>query len=320
MKSIGKLAVLALGIAMFSPAIAQAKTNVNGGPYTNLKPIDQVIHLALSGYPTTSGLYILQCVKSPDSSRPKLCNQAAQLWISTTQGASFAPNADIQFKPTAKFTSGVTDIDCLKDTCGIFIRLDHTAPTDTSEDQFIPITFIGGVEEKAVVPADVITASVNGVALSASAPFEVRYRDVFKVEAMTKSGVAPTYASLAPACSINGNEVTVLKGTGFCDIAVSSPGNTQFSMVTAHFPLKLGIGVQNIAITTSAKSGTKINLPESTNFGEKITYSVAKSANCSIRGRVLSLTKKGACALKASAPGLANTYGELKANLAIKIG
>ena len=39
---------------------------------------------------------------------------------------------DIQFKPTATFTSGSTAVDCTKSTCGIFIRLDHTAPTALS--------------------------------------------------------------------------------------------------------------------------------------------------------------------------------------------
>ena len=317
MKLINKAALIALALSIVTPVAANAKTTVMGGPYTNLKATGQVVHLALSGFPTTSGLYVMQCVQSTDSSRPNLCNQAAQLWISTSQGASFAPNADIQFKPTATFTSGSTAVDCTKSTCGIFIRLDHTAPTDLSEDQFIPLTFVA--DAATALPADVITALVNGKTLSPAAPLEVKYRDVFKVEASAKSGVTVTYASLAPACAINGNEVTVLKGTGYCDIAVTSAGNAQYSTITSHFPLKLNPGTQRIAISANGKVGAKINLPATTNFGEKVTYSITKSPNCALVSNVLTLKKKGACALKASAPEMADTYLALKQTIAVKI-
>lgn len=317
MKLIKKAIMFGLVIAIASPISAQAKTTVMGGPYTNLKSTDQVIHLALSGFPKTSGLYILECVQSSDSSRPSLCNQAVQLWISKSQGASFTPDADIQFKPTANFTSGTTNVDCTKVTCGIFIRFDHTAPTDTSEDQFIPLTFAAATAP--ALPADVVTATVNGAALSPANPMSVKYRDVFKVEAVTKSGVVPTFASLAPACAINGNEVTVLKGTGYCDIAVTSAGNSEYTGITAHFPLKLEPGVQTLSASTSGKAGSKITLPATTNFGEKVTYSVSKNVNCSLKSNVLTLNKKGACAVKATAPALADTYGALKQTLSVKI-
>ena len=317
MKTIKKALVLAVALAVATPLAANAKTTVMGGPYTNLKATDQVVHLAFSGFPTTAGLYVLECVQSADTNRPTLCNQAAQLWISTSQGASFTPNADIQFKPTALFTSGTTAVDCAKVTCGIFIRFDHTAPTDTSEDQFIPLTFAASTTP--ALPADSITATVNGQSLSPANPLNVNYRDVFKVEASTKSGAAVTYASLAPACAINGNEVTVLKGTGYCDIAITSPGNAQYSTITSHFPLKLNPGVQKISLATNAKSGSKINLPATSNFGEKVAYSVTKNPNCSLKANVLTLNKKGACVLKASAPALTDTYSALKQNVSIKI-
>lgn len=316
MKNRIKAFVVIAAIAAAMPATAFAKTTVMGGPYTNLKQTDQVIHLALSGYPTT-GLYILECVQSADASRPTLCNQAAQLWVSTSQGASFAPTADIQFKPTGTFTSGTTAVDCTKVTCGIFVRLDHTAPTDTSEDQFIPLSFAAATGT--ALPADSISATVNGKTLSAAAPLDVNYRDVFKVEGIAKSGVAVTYASLAPACAINGNEVTVLKGTGYCDIAVTSPGNTQYSTITSHFPLKLNPGTQSVVVPTSGVHGSKITLPSTTNFGEKAIYSVSKNVNCSLKGSVLTLNKKGACTVKVKASGLTDTYLALSKTISVKI-
>ena len=312
-----RILVLVAALLLGIPATANAKTTVMGGPYTNLKATDQVIHLALSGFPTANGLYILQCVQSTDSGRPSICNQAAQLWISTSQGANFVPTADIQFKPTSTFTSGSNSVDCTKVTCGIFIRMDHTAPADTSEDQFIPLTFAAATSSSLVT--DEVTATINGTTLSPAMPAEVKYRDVFKLVATAKSGVAVTYASLAPACAINGNEVTVLKGSGYCDIAVTSAGNTQYSGTTAHFPLKLNPGVQKVNIAASAKPGSKLNLPLTTNFGESTSYSVSKNVNCSLKGNVLTLNKKGACALKVTAPGLADTYLPLKATLSVKI-
>ena len=312
-----RILVLVAALLLGIPATANAKTTVMGGPYTNLKATDQVIHLALSGFPTANGLYILQCVQSTDSGRPSICNQAAQLWISTSPGANFVPTADIQFKPTSTFTSGSNSVDCTKVTCGIFIRMDHTAPADTSEDQFIPLTFAAATSSSLVT--DEVTATINGTTLSPATPAEVKYRDVFKLVATAKSGVAVTYASLAPACAINGNEVTVLKGSGYCDIAVTSAGNTQYSGTTAHFPLKLNPGVQKVNIAASAKPGSKLNLPLTTNFGESTSYSVSKNVNCSLKGNVLTLNKKGACALKVTAPGLADTYLPLKATISVKI-
>lgn len=317
MKLIKRALILAISIAIISPVAASAKTTVNGGPYTNLKSSGQIIHLALSGYPTTSGLYVQQCVQPKDSGRPTLCNQSAQLWISTSQGANFAPNADIQFKPTATFIAGSTNVDCTKDICGIFIRLDHTAPADLSEDQFIPLAF--AADATPVLPADVITATVNGKALSSSLPMEVSYRDTFKVEATAKSGLSVTYASLAPACAIDGNVVTVLKGTGYCDIAVTSAGNSQYSGVTAHYPLKLKAGIQKVALPANAKTGSKINLPATSNFGEKVSYAITKGPNCSLKANELTLNKKGACTVKVTAPALADTYTALKQTLVIKI-
>jgi hypothetical protein len=129
----------------------------------------------------------------------------------------------------------------------------------------------------------------------------------------------PTFASLAPACAINGNEVTVLKGTGYCDIAVTSAGNSQYAGITSHFPLKLNPGAQSVTLPASGKVGSKISLSATTNFGEKITYSVNKGPNCSLKSNVLTLNKKGACAIKVSAPALTDTYNALKQTLNIKI-
>jgi hypothetical protein len=56
MKRVIKASLIALLVAVTAPAISNAQTTVMGGPYTNLKATGQVIHLALSNYPSTAGL------------------------------------------------------------------------------------------------------------------------------------------------------------------------------------------------------------------------------------------------------------------------
>ena len=104
--------VLALAVSVLVPTGANAaQTKFVGGPLTNLEPKGAVINAQLSEVPTRAGLYMQQCVESPAGVRPSLCNEAAQLWISTAQGASFAPTAAIQFNPVASFISGTTTVE-----------------------------------------------------------------------------------------------------------------------------------------------------------------------------------------------------------------
>ena len=309
--------LLALTIAMATPAIASAKTTVQGGPLTNIAA-GQTVHIALANTPTAFGLYIQECQQSADTNRPTLCNAAAQLWVSTATGASFAPSADIQFKPTATFTSGSTAVDCTKVTCGIFVRADHTASTDLSEDQFIPITFAASAAAS-TLPNDVISATVNGNALDSHSPFAVKYRDVFTVNATAQSGATVTYASIAPACAISGNQVTVLKGSGFCDIAITSPGNDKFATVTSHFPLALALGNQKLAKIKALKVNGKVELPAKTNFGEMISYSVNTPKVCIYSSGFLMAMKKGVCTVTAKAPGMADSYKALNQKLTIPV-
>jgi hypothetical protein len=41
----------------------------------------------------------------------------------------------------SSFSAGSSTIDCAVVTCGVFVRLDHTDPTNTSLDTFTPISF-----------------------------------------------------------------------------------------------------------------------------------------------------------------------------------
>lgn len=310
-------ALLAISISIFGFTNAEAATKVQGGPLNNIET-GQTVHLSLSDFPSTFGLYILQCQQSSDAQRPTLCNQASQLWVSTAMGATFAPTADILFKPTATFVANGTSVDCTKVTCGIFLRADHTASSNTSEDQFIPITFKAASDSGAVLPADVITAKVNGMPLSPRAPYQVKYRESFLIDASSAAGSQLTFTSMTTTCVVKGNKVTALKGAGFCDIAISSKGGASYSASTAHFPLQLMPAEQTISSIGKLKRGKSVKLPKVTNMGEKISYTEKSPKICSVAKGSLTAKRAGSCVLEVHAAGLADTYLELHTKITVK--
>lgn len=317
MKFLRKSLLLALLIAVANPVNANAKTTITGGPFTNLPSTGQIITLKLSGYPANSGFYILQCLGAHDDSRPQICNPNNQLWVSDTAGANFALNADIQFKPVSTFTFGNTSVDCTKTRCEIFIRLDHMWTGNRSEDQFIPLTFIGSTTPSST--ADVITVRMNDRTIKKSAYIGVRYQEVFTLSASAKSGATLTYSTTSTTCSLSGNKVTILAGSGICDIAISSPGNSQYTAVTEHYLFKINLGLQRLTVSTSVRAGTSITLPATTAFGEKISYEQSSSGNCTLTGNTLYFNKVGACMIKATALAKNGAYSSLNQTLSFKI-
>ena len=315
LKKLSQLTLALVAILVGSVSTAQASTTITGGPLTNLQPTGQIVTLKLAGYPANRGFYMMQCVKATDENRPTICNAAASLWISTATGANFAPTADIQFKPTATFNYGARSIDCLKSRCGIFFRLDHNYPADNSEDQFLPLTFIG----TPVTGTDVITVSINGKRIRDNQDLAARYRDTFKIDAVAKSGATLSYSTTSTTCSLIANQLTILKGSGECDVAINSPGNTQYTATTLHLVFKLLQGFQSVTVNTSVSPRTNVTLPNLSNFGEKVTYRVSNTANCSLNGFVLTFNKVGACLVRASAPESKDLYRELNQVISFKI-
>jgi hypothetical protein len=305
--------VIALATSVLVPSGAQAaETKFVGGPLTNLAAQGAVINIQLSGVPTRAGLYLQQCVQSAAGARPDVCNKANELWISTDSRASFSPKAVIQFKPTASFVSGSTTVDCTISTCGIFMRFDRTAGSDLSEDQFIALTFKSAAAGTVALPADEITATINGVAVSTKAPMTLGYRQVGTVEAVSKAGAALTYETLSPNCALNGKEITPLKGSGECAISVTSAGTTTASEVTAILPIRLTLGVQTIPAIAAKKS---VKLVGVSNFGEKVTYKA--SGSCSVKKNVLT-AKSGKCTIVARAAGQDGLFAALEKQVVLR--
>lgn len=297
----------AAALAIVVAPAAMAQTMVQGGPLTNLNPAGDKIHLALSGYPTAHGLYIYQAVQPTAGARPTALNTATQIWVGTDKGAT-DPKSDIVLVVDNGHAWGA---DCAHQVCGIFVRLDHTAPTDTSEDQFIPITFAAATATTTTttLPADTIAVKIDGVDAKENVPGKIAYRQVVTFAATSGSGTAVTLKSYTPdLCPVTGNTVTALKGSGQCDIAATSAGSATVGPKTSHFPLIVGLGVQtaNVGhIGFKVKVGASWTLAKVTNFGETITYK-ALTKNCSISGATLKAVKVGACKISATAPATAN--------------
>jgi hypothetical protein len=313
-----KFVVMALLAALLTPVSAQAaQTKFVGGPLTNLDYQNATINITLTDVPTKGGLYIQQCVEAPAGTRSALCNKAVELWISTARGASFLPTAAIAFKPTGSFVSGTTTVDCTVSKCGIFMRFDHTVPADFSEDQFFPITFKAAVAGTTTLAADEVTGTINGVAVTTRTPATLGYRQVATVAAVSKAGAALTYRSLAPACALNGQQITPLTGVGECAISVTSAGNATAAPVTVILPIRLTLGTQTLgtfALPESLKAFSKTNLPTATNFGERVTYRAMGS--CSVVRSVLTM-RRGKCDITATAGARKGLYEALNTKLAV---
>lgn len=311
-----KLVLVALIASLLTPVSAQAaETKFVGGPLTNLDFQGATVNIQLSNVPAKGGLYIQQCVEAPAGTRSALCNKAVELWISTARGASFLPTAAIAFKPTGSFVSGTTTVDCTVSKCGIFMRFDHTVAADFSEDQFFPLTFKAAVAGSTTLAADEVTATINGVAVTTRAPATLGYRQVATVAAVSKAGAPLTYRSLAPACALNGQQITPLAGAGECAISVTSAGNANVAPVTVILPIRLVPGTQTLggfALPVSLKAFSKTNLPTETNFGEKVTYKAIGS--CSVVRSVLTM-RRGQCEITATSKARKGLYEALSTKL-----
>ena len=313
-----KLVLVALIAALMTPVSAQAaQTKFVGGPLTNLDYQNAAINITLTDVPTKGGLYIQQCVEAPAGTRSALCNKAVELWISTARGASFLPTAAIAFKPTGSFVSGTTTVDCSVSKCGVFMRFDHTVAADFSEDQFFPITFKAAVAGTTTLAADEVTATINGVAVTTRTPATLGYRQVATVAAVSKAGAILTYRSLAPACALNGQQITPLTGVGECAISVTSAGNSTAAPVTVILPIRLTLGAQTLgtfALPETLKAFSKTNLPTATNFGERVTYKAIGA--CSVVRSVLTM-RRGKCEINATSSGRKALYEGLSTKLVV---
>ena len=293
------LAVIGLVAPMAVATPAQAETFAfASAPLTNLDPAGATINGGFTKFPTKAGMYIQQCIAPVGTARPVTCSDTLQLWVTAAGGpGTTSPTGAIAMKVAGSITGKGVTVDCTTTQCGLFFRLDHTAPTDTSEDKFLPITFRAGAAAP-VLATDEITVTLNGTPLVRNVPSNLAYRAEAMIMATAKSGLAVTLTSLTPECTYADGALTALKGAGQCALAYSTAGNATTAAASGNFPFILTPGAQKIsALPKSLKVGVSKALPKSSNFGEEIMYKSA-SKSCAIKGNVLKASKPGTCTLE----------------------
>jgi hypothetical protein len=313
-----KIAYLTFAIIGFSMSSAFAITTIQGGPYTNLDPTGASIHLNLTNYPKDKGLYIFQVVRNRASTnaRPTIINMDNAVDVTTSSN-----HADVVIKAVGTFTttSGVTD--CSKVECALWAQFDGASGSFnvTDEDQYISsLSFAAATT--AALPTDNISASINGVALSSTAPGTLAYRAPVTVVVTTGSGLPATILSSTPDCSVKGNVIEALKVVmAGCDFAISTQGNSTTAGKTVHFPFMITQGVQTVTQkVTKLKIGKIVNLVAQSNFGEGVAYKSLTKKICTVKGITVVGLKAGDCSLTVNVVGTTN-YLAVSSNLTLPV-
>ena len=318
-RSLFTVLVLALSTLALVPQ-AQAETfGWSSGPLTNLDPAGGKINGGFTKFPAGKGMYIQQCIAPVGTARPAICSDAVQLWVTAAGGPrTTSPTGGIAVTVFGTISGKGQTVDCTKEQCGLFFRLDHDSPTDTSEDKFYPITFKEGTAAPApVLPADEITVTLNGKTLVRNVPSNLAYRADAKIVASAKSGATVTLTSLTPDCTYANGVFTALKGAGQCALGFSTTASATTAAASGNFPFILVPGNQKVALTslTIAKGKSKA-LPVESNFGEEIKYK-SNSKNCRVELTLVEV--KGPCTLTASAPAKAGMWNALKKSIPVTI-
>lgn len=307
---------IAISSLSFLPSATAETFGWASAPLTNLNPAGDTINGGFTKFPTKAGMYIQQCIEPVGNARPVTCSDTLQLWVTPggAQGTT-SPTGGISMKVSGSITGKGVTVDCTKVQCGLFFRLDHTAPTDTSEDKFFPITFREGVAAP-VLAADEITVTLNGKPLLRNVPSNLAYRAPAKIVAVAKSGATVNFTSLTPDCSYANGVFIALKGAGQCALAYSTVATATTAAASGNFPFILVPGEQKIAVTSLTVTKGKIKiLPLETNFGQAISYS-SNSGKCRVELNVLEV--KGACVITAQAAAKSGMWKAMKSTIKVK--
>lgn len=300
---------------------AHAETFVfSSAPLTNLNPAGATINGGFTSYPAGAGMYIQQCAAPVGSARPTACNDAAQLWISDSgQPGTLSSKGAIALKVSANFMSKGVAVDCTTSSCGLFFRLDHTKPTDFSQDKFVPMTFAKASGPAVTLMADEVSVTLNGVPLVRNVPINLAYRAKATIVATAKSGLAVNLTSLNGNCSYANGEFVALKGSGQCALGQSTAGNATYAPSTSNYPFILTPGTQEVnGAPKSFKVGKVIALPKLTTFGSPVTYE-ARTNLCTVVNNRVSAVKSGTCVLTATAAEKPEMWKALKTTLKISV-
>lgn len=228
MKRLALVIVLTLTSITFPNSAFAANMVIKPSKTTDLAA-EESISITLENFPSKAGIYLQQCLQSPTSARSEDCNAQTQLWITNARGGSFTPTSAITMKLVAKFGT----VDCTAQKCGIFARYDHTAGTDTSEDQFIPITFSANSVVIVAPPKVIEKQSIQTL------PKSLKAGKRLSLPIQTNQGVNITYRSdSTKICTIKDNVVRAVK-KGTCKLQLFAPASDNFEMFANNYSLRI---------------------------------------------------------------------------------
>lgn len=228
MKRIATILVSILASIALPVAAQAAEMVIKPSKTTNLAA-EETITIVLENFPSKAGIYLQQCAESAMGLRPLDCNPQTQLWITNARGGSFMPNNTISMKLVAKYAA----TDCVSQKCGIVARYDHTAGTDTSEDQFLPITFSTGTT---IVEAPVSAIETQGVA---ELPKSLKVGKRLSLPIQTLQDISISYRSASTkVCSVKNNVVRAIK-QGRCKLQLFAPASDAYAMFALNYNLRI---------------------------------------------------------------------------------
>lgn len=112
---------------------------------TGLVRNNDSIDVTVVGLTGTQGVYVRLC-EAPAvlGDRPENCFGQGDWLTRDPVMLNYGASSVAVAQPLAvqsTFAAGDATIDCTVVSCGVFVRLDHTDPTNTSLDTFVPVTF-----------------------------------------------------------------------------------------------------------------------------------------------------------------------------------
>ena len=333
MKKLIALTIAAIGVLGMAPASAANPqvmfTQATGAPISGVPTYKagDIAYFVIANFPATpeEGVYIYQAVQPAAGEKPTQKNAGGAIWVSTQQGATFAPTAILAVKIDNGNSWGA---DCAHQQCGLWVEGAHG--TVSAAQQFVAFNFEGGATPApssnptpmaAPLPKDSVSVKINGAPAAPNGLGTIHYREVLKFSATSAANAAISYKSYTPTlCPVTATgEVTALKGTGQCDIAVVSAATATTAASESHFPFQVAPGVQSLASTkASLKVGKSATLATISNFGETVSYKNTTTKICTLKGSGLKVLKVGSCVLTATAPASSN-YPALNEKVIIKV-
>ena len=314
--------IVAASMLFIAAPAAHAETyGVTATPTTSLQSGAKVT-VTVTGLTGTLGVYTSVCKKGASAQdTPTPCDAASQTWITATGDQGSAKNS-------ATFTanSSFNGVNCLVDACVIYVRGDHNNAKDYSLIRTVALGFVGGGAAKI---KDTAVARFGLAEAKPNVPDTLYYRQPVDLFVNSISGLKVTLKSMTADCTVDGNTITALSGTGSCAIAATTEGNDTYAPLNVNFPYYLKPAVQHITAywpTGKLKLGATAQIDTAdltSSLAQKVSL-VSKSKSCTVSvnkdGWSVKATKVGACQLVASASAQADkwTAATVRANIVVK--